>query len=125
RDKYTVRRSPSEEHVDWTAAANQPLEPEAAEAMVDRFVAGARRLPRLYGFRGYIGRGPLRIPVSLISEYAWHSLMGRHMYVRPTPEEAAALRPEFTLLYLPSQAAQPERDGVRSETAIVCDLERQ
>jgi phosphoenolpyruvate carboxykinase (ATP) len=124
RDKFTVRRPPSEEHVDWSSKFNHPLDPERAEALTARFAREAAALPRLYGFQGFIGRGKHQIPVALISETAWHSLMAHHMYVRPTPAELAAHRPEFTLLYTPSLTADPVRDGTQSETVILCDLER-
>jgi len=124
KDKFTVRRPPSEENVHWDGRFNQPFAPDRAAALVDRFLQAGRAMPRLYGFQGFIGRGEDRLPVALITEYAWHSLMGRHMYVRPTPEELAVHRPEFTLLYLPSLQADPERDGTRSEAVILCDLEQ-
>jgi phosphoenolpyruvate carboxykinase (ATP) len=123
-DKYTVRREPSAEHIDWTSRFNHSLAPEQAEALTSRFVEGATSLPRLYGFRGYVGRGAHQVPIALITETAWHSLMGRHMLVRPDSENPPPEEPEFTLLYTPSQCARPESDGTRSETVILCDLER-
>jgi phosphoenolpyruvate carboxykinase (ATP) len=123
-DKFTVRRQPSAEHIDWTSRFNHPLEPDQGESLTARFVEGANSLPRLYGFRGYVGRGAHQAPIALITEYAWHSLMGRHMFVRPDAENPAPEEPEFTLLYTPSQVARPETDGTRSETVILCDLER-
>jgi phosphoenolpyruvate carboxykinase (ATP) len=123
KDKYTVRRPPSEQHVDWTSRFNLPLDPDRGDALISRFAEAAANHPGLYGFRGFIGRGRHRLPVALITEYAWHSLMGRHMYVRPTAEELRAHEPEFTLLYLPSVRARPE-DGTQSETVVLCDLER-
>lgn len=125
RDKFTACRPPSEDHIDWSSKFNLPLPPDRAEGLVSRFVEAARPLPRLYGFQGYIGRGPHRVPVALITETAWHSLMGRHMYVRPNPAELAAHRPEFTLLYVPSMHADPIRDETASETVILSDLEQQ
>jgi len=124
KDKFTVRRAPSADHVDWDSKFNHPLDPERAEALVTRFASQAAELPRLYGFQGFIGRGKSQIPVALISEYAWHSLMGRHMYVRPTPAELAVHEPEYTLLYTPSLMADPARDGTASDVVILCDLER-
>jgi phosphoenolpyruvate carboxykinase (ATP) len=124
RDKFTVRRPPSEANVDWSSKFNHPFDPDRAESLTDRFLEHARSRRRLYGFQGFIGRGSRRVPVALITELAWHSLMGRHMYVRPTPEELATHRPDFTLLYLPSFSAEPGRDGTASETVILCDLER-
>ncbi|MFN3648994.1 MAG: phosphoenolpyruvate carboxykinase (ATP) [Armatimonadota bacterium] len=124
QDKFTVRREPSAAHVDWSSRFNLPLEPEPAERMTARAVASALRLPTLYGFQGFIGRGSHRVPVALVTEYAWHALMGRHMYVRPTEAELAALQPEFTLLYTPSFRADPQTDGTASDTVVLCDLER-
>src|SRR5436190_693579 len=50
KDKFTVRRAPSEERIDWSSRFNLPLPPERAEPLVARFVEAARGLPRLYGF---------------------------------------------------------------------------
>src|SRR5688500_5006478 len=45
RDKYTVRRPPSAEHVDWSSKFSNPLDPEPAEALVARFAREAEKLP--------------------------------------------------------------------------------
>jgi phosphoenolpyruvate carboxykinase (ATP) len=123
-DKFTVRRPESAAEIDWSSRFNQPMAPEAAEALAVRMLEYAAGLPVLYGFRGAVGRGPHRVPVAVVTEYAWHSLMARQMFVA----EAGAGPPEdpdcFTLLYAPGFHAQPERDGTHSEAVIVCDLER-
>lgn len=123
-DKFTVRRAPSDANIDWASDFNNPVSPDTAERVVRRFVDGARALPRLYGFQGFIGRGRQQIPVALITELAWHALMGRHIYVRPSAEQLVSHRPEFTLLYTPSLKADPVRDGTPGDTVILCDLER-
>jgi phosphoenolpyruvate carboxykinase (ATP) len=124
KDKFTVRRAPSAENIDWSSKFNNQLDPENAEAVVNRFVRGAQELPRLYGLQAFIGRREHRVPVALITEYAWHSLMGRHMYVLPTQEELADHHPQFTLLYTPSTFSNPAEDGTASEVVVLCDLER-
>lgn len=123
RDKFIVRRSPSSEYIDWNSSFNSAMEPESAAILGRKFLAGARSLPRLYGFRGYVGRGSYRVPIALITEFAWHTLMGHHMFVRHSLPDDEWREPEFTLLYLPSVQAEPAVHGTRSETAIVCDLE--
>src|SRR5262249_39171698 len=77
----------------------------------------------LFGFRGYVGRGAHRVPIAVITQYAWHSLMARHMFVRPVDAPDVPQTSEFTLLYLPDYASDPARDGTRSEAVILCDLE--
>ena len=124
-DKFTVRHPQSGEHVDWNGEFNQSMEAEPAERLAERILTHAKTLPRLYGFQGFIGRGPHRLSVALISEFAWHSLMGRHMYVRADADELAQHKPDFTLLYTPSFDCIPERDGTHSEAVILADLDRQ
>lgn len=124
KDKYTVRRSPSEAYLDWGSPFNHAVDPAVGEALAHRFARHAEGLPALYGLQAYVGRGAHRLPIALITERAWHCLMGRHMFLPATPQEAATHVPEFTLLYTPSYPVDPERDGVRSEVAILCDLER-
>jgi phosphoenolpyruvate carboxykinase (ATP) len=149
-DKFTVRRPESEAQIDWSSRFNQPLAPERADALAERMLDYAAGLPRLYGFRGLVGRGPHRVPVALVTEYAWHSLMARQMFVAgeewesgrvgewengrvgdpaqsshsPIPPLSHSPTLPFTLLYTPGFHAEPGRDGTRSEAVIVCDLER-
>ncbi len=127
-DKFTARHGASAGNVDWSSRFNRAMDPDAAGRLVERVAAHAAGLPRLFGFRGYVGRGAHRLPIAVITEYAWHSLMARHMFVRPEPGERVpaqrAEEPEFTLVYAPGFEADPTRDGTRSEAVILCDLER-
>ena len=123
KDKFTVYRDPSAAHIDWNSDFNRPFAPDDAERLTRRIVAHAKERPQLFGLRAFIGRGKHRIPIALVTEYAWHALMGRHMYVRPTAAELAEHHPEFTLLYTPSFCADPVRDRTASEAVIMCDLE--
>jgi phosphoenolpyruvate carboxykinase (ATP) len=122
-DKFTVRRPESEAAIDWSSRFNQPLAPDRAEALAARMTDFATARPGLYGFRGAVGRGPHRVPVAILTEYAWHSLMARQMFVAESPADSPAEAERFTLLYAPGFHAEPERDGTRSEAVIVCDLE--
>ncbi|GAB4535718.1 MAG: phosphoenolpyruvate carboxykinase (ATP) [Anaerolineales bacterium] len=68
----------------------------------------------------YAGADPeYRIPIRIITEYAWHSLFARNMFILPeSAEEYKFFVPEFTVLALPSFNAFPQIDGTRSETVI-------
>jgi phosphoenolpyruvate carboxykinase (ATP) len=62
----------------------------------------------------------------VISEYAWHSLFGRNMFIRGEPEQLVGHVPEFTVIYVPNFSAIPKQDRTRSEVFIVLDFaERQ
>jgi len=65
-----------------------------------------------------------RMPIRVISEYAWHALFAHQLFVRPAEDELSAHMPEFTVLAAPEFEAVPERDGTHSEAFILADFTR-
>ncbi len=118
QDKYIVREAESEGHI-WWGEYNRPISPDKFEELFERmqgFVQGRD----LFVQDCYAGADPeYRLPVRIITEYAWHSLFARNMFILPeSAEEYKTFVPEFTLLALPSFKAFPQIDGTRSETVI-------
>lgn len=65
-----------------------------------------------------------RLPIRIVSEYAWHSLFARNLFLRLPPAALPDHVPEFTLLDAPRFHAIPEEDGTNSEAFIVVNFER-
>jgi phosphoenolpyruvate carboxykinase (ATP) len=65
-----------------------------------------------------------RLPIRVISEYAWHALFVRDLFVRPDAAELAKHVPEFTVVAAPEFEAVPERDGTNSTAFILADFTR-
>jgi phosphoenolpyruvate carboxykinase (ATP) len=63
-----------------------------------------------------------RLPVRVVTERAWHSLFARNMFLRPGPEERRGFAPRFTVIQAPGFAAEPARDGTRSEAFVILDF---
>ena len=73
----------------------------------------------------YCGADPAyRLPIRVVSEYAWHSLFVRQLFVRPEPQQLGNHVPEFTVIAAPEFEAVPERDGTRSGAFILADFTR-
>ncbi len=123
-DKYIVREHSSEEHV-WWGEYNRPYSPEKFNDLFSR-LQGFAQGRDLFVQDCYAGADPAyRLPVRIITEYAWHSLFARNMFI--VPESTEAYRqyiPEFTLLCLPSFRAMESIDTTRSDTFIVLNLEQ-
>jgi phosphoenolpyruvate carboxykinase (ATP) len=123
-DKFLVDDSETHPLVDW-GKVNQPLAPEKFDALLDKmieFAAGCE----LFVFEGFAGAdSPYRLPIRIITQYAWHSQFAHQLFIRPTPAELVDFQPQFTLLDIPDFHADPARDGVKSETVIALDLSRQ
>ncbi len=67
-----------------------------------------------------------RLPVRIVTEFAWHSLFARNMFIQQTRERKSirSFRPGFTVLHCPSFHADPDEDQTRSGTFVALDLAR-
>lgn len=67
-----------------------------------------------------------RLGVRVVTEFAWHSLFARNMFLQQ-PRDAdliSRFKPDFTILHCPSFHADPDTDGTRSGTFVALDLAR-
>lgn len=124
-DKFVVQYPGTTSHsrVSW-GKVNQPLDAERFARLRMRLAAylQGRELFVLDAWGG--ADVEQRLPIRVVTEYAWHSLFARQLFCRTTPQEQAIHQPEFTVISAPHFYADPESDGTRSETAIVLDLEQ-
>ena len=118
RDKFIVRDALTEENVDW-GAVNQPMQPEQFAALREDFqetIAGKT----LYVQDLYVGADKdYRVPIRIVTEYAWHSLFARNMFIRP---ETPPTDPIYTVIDLPSFRADPDRHGSHTDTVVAVNL---
>src|SRR6516164_3353813 len=123
KDKFTVKDSITENRVDW-GSVNLPFSPQRFDALYDRV------LEYLQGKQVYVqdlfcGADPkYRLPIQVISEFAWHNLFVRQLFIRPTPEELKKHKPEFTIVSAPSFLADAKRDGTNSEVFVIVNFTR-
>ncbi|WP_089966012.1 phosphoenolpyruvate carboxykinase (ATP) [Lihuaxuella thermophila] len=123
KDKYTVNDPSVTNFIDW-GSVNQPMDPEKFEQIWTRLQSYLRD-KEVYIFDGFAGADPTyRLPIRVINEYAWHNLFVRQLFIRPTEEELAGHKPEFTVVCAPGFKADPSVDGTRSETVIAVSFER-
>jgi phosphoenolpyruvate carboxykinase (ATP) len=67
-----------------------------------------------------------RLAVRIITEFAWHSLFARNMFIQQERERETikAFKPEFTVLHCPGFHADPDEDQTRSGTFVALNLSR-
>ena len=111
-----------ETNVWW--GGNQSITPDQFKLLCDDFLKHAEG-KTLYAQDLYGGADPkFRIKTRVFTELAWHSLFIRTCSSGPRLAELASFAPEFTIVTLPIFKADPERDGVRSETVVAIDFTR-
>ncbi|MEJ2290252.1 MAG: phosphoenolpyruvate carboxykinase (ATP) [Deinococcales bacterium] len=119
-DKFVVRNDATRDLVDW-GPVNQPMEPEAFDRLLQDMEAHLAGM-RLYVQDLHAGADlRYRLPVRVVTEYAWHSLFAHNLFVRPS---APHDRVEWLVVDLPSFRADPDRHGSRTDTVVALDFER-
>jgi phosphoenolpyruvate carboxykinase (ATP) len=123
-DKLVVREHSTENNV-WWGIYNRPYSIEKFDAIYHRLL-GFLQGRDLFVQDCYGGADPnYRLPVRIITEYAWHSLFARNMMIlAETQDELRKFIPEFTIISIPSFKGMPELDGTNSETFILLCFER-
>ena len=123
KDKFIVRDELTESTVNW-GAVNQPMSSESFGRLY------AKVLAYLQGRDVFVqdchgGADPsYSLPVRVITQYAWHALFARQLFIRPDPATLAQHKPEFTLIFVPGFQADRAEDGTNSETCIAADFTR-
>ncbi len=122
KDKFTVRDASTEASVWWEN--NAAMSPAHFDVLWADVKAHLTRQD-VYTQDLFGGADPdHRLPVTVVTEFAWHSLFIRHLLRRPTAEELRAFRTAFTIINCPSFRADPARHGTRSETVIAVNFDK-
>jgi len=121
-DKFVAREAASDANIAW-GKVNRPLEPQHFEVLHRDFM-DALAGKELYVLDCYAGADPAyRLPVRVITEYAWHSLFCRNLFI-DDPAAAFDQAPAFTVIDQPNFKADPKRHGTNSETVIALSFDK-
>lgn len=122
KDKLIVREPSSEDKI-WWGKENRPIEPEYSEKLYKRMLVHLQDRD-LFIQDCYAGADPYyRIPIRVITEYAWHNLFARNMFIQIKNEEELRNHiPQFTIFDTPRFHAIPEIEHTNSETFIIVNF---
>jgi len=121
-DKYIVKEPTTEEDV-WWGEYNRPYNTAKFNDLLGR-LQGFLQGRDVFVQDSYVCADPeYRLPIRVITEYAWHSLFARNMFISPrTREDYRRLVPEFTILDVPSFQGLPQIDATTTKTFIVLNF---
>jgi phosphoenolpyruvate carboxykinase (ATP) len=121
-DKYVVNE-PSTNNNIWWGEYNRPFSTEKFDELYSR-LQGFLQGRDVFVQDCYGGADPdYKLPIRIITEYAWHSLFARNMFIKPTTnEEYRRHVPEFTVICAPSFKAYPQIDSTASSTFILLNF---
>jgi len=119
-DKFVVRDASTEKAVWWDN--NKAMTPAHFDALCADMMRHAEG--RELFVQDLFGGADLshRLPVRVVTEFAWHSLFIQHLLIEPTTAERQGFNPEFAIIDLPSFRADPKVHGCVSETVIAVNF---
>ena len=122
-DKLVVKEASSQDRI-WWGTVNRPMEASKFDSLYSRLLAYLQGRD-LFVQDCFVGADErYQTPIRVISEYAWHSLFARNLFIRRQSENSESPTPEFTVIDLPRFRAVPATDGTRSEIFIIINFER-
>ena len=121
-DKFIVREKSSQDKI-WWSTANKPFEPARFDSLYNRLLAYLQGKD-IFIQDCYAGADSRYcIPIRIITEYAWHNLFTRNMFIQIQDEdELKSHVPEFTIFGMPRFHASPDIDGTSSEAFIIVNF---
>ncbi len=124
KDKFVVREPGSEERI-WWGDVNAEFSEEHFDGLREKVTAHIAGVD-LYVVDAFAGADPKqRIAVRVVTNYPYHALFARTMFIDPTEEELRDFEPQALVLHAPGLEADPEADGTRSGTFVVLHPSRQ
>jgi len=124
-DKFFVREPESETHIHW-GEVNRAVEAAKFDALHRDLLAHIQDT-ELFVLDAWAGADPgYRLPVRIVTEFAWHNLFVRNMFLPENdPVKRAEHAPQFTVVDVPSFSADPARHGSRSDCFIFVSFSKQ
>jgi phosphoenolpyruvate carboxykinase (ATP) len=121
-DKFIVKERTSEDKI-WWGKVNRPIEADKFNALHKRMSVYLKG-KEVFVQDCYAGADPdYRLPIRIVTEFAWHSLFARNMFRRiPIPADRLRHQPQFTVLCVPGFKAIPDLDGTNSEAFILLNF---
>ena len=122
-DKFIVDEAESHDLI-WWGTINKPI-PENNFDILHERMASYLQMKDVYVQDCYAGADPeYRMPIRIITEYAWHSLFARNLFIQPADHEFDSHEPYFTVINSPRFHAIPAQDQTLSETFILVNFQK-
>ena len=125
KDKFVVREPGSEDRI-WWGDVNAEISEEHFEGLREKVASHIGGESDLYVVDAFAGADPKqRIAVRVVTNYPYHALFARTMFIDPTDAELRGFEPQALVLHAPGLESDPDTDGTRSGTFVVLHPSRQ
>ena len=121
KDRFIVRDATTVKQINW-GEVNQPVAPSVFQSLWDRVLDYLSGQSEIFVSHLRVGADASHyLPVKVIAQKAWHSLVARHLFIVPK-EDYADGNPHWTIVNAPDFIVEPDRDGTHSDGVVMIDL---
>ncbi|MBZ0270713.1 phosphoenolpyruvate carboxykinase (ATP) [bacterium] len=122
RDRFIVDESTTRDRIDW-GDVNRSIAAEKFDRLRERMIAWLSAREVFVQERAAGAHPRHRRGIRVVTEFAWHSLFARNMFL-PWDEEDGEFSPDYTILCAPGFTADPATDGTNSGTFVILNFAR-
>lgn len=121
KDKFIVYDEYTRELI-WWGDVNQPIEREKFSNILNKalnYIEGKE----LYKWNGFAGANPnYTLEINLITEIPYHVIFSNNLFIRKGEIKPQKVVGNINIIHLPNLKLDGNKDGVRSEVAIILDI---
>lgn len=124
KDRFIVDDHTHQYEIDWNHV-NQKIDEKVFNNLYEKVICFLKKKDKVFVYKGFAGADSnYRLPIQVITEFAWQSLFAKQMFITPTEEELKFHQTEFTVISAPSFKANPHIDGTHSEAFILISFKQ-
>lgn len=124
KDRYIVKDARTQDSV-WWGEINIPFDSQKfkkLQAKMESFLADKELFIR----DAYAGADENhRLKLKVVNTKAWHNLFCHNMFLRPSNDDLADFKQDFTIICAPEFEANPETDGTKNPNFVIINLTEQ
>jgi phosphoenolpyruvate carboxykinase (ATP) len=120
KDRFIVKEPSTADSIDW-GVVNQPIAPDVFDALWDRVQVHLADTDTFVSYL-HVGADPEHyLPIEVTTEYAWHALFGRALFVRPERFNPNG-KHTWQVVNAPEFVCDPKRDGTASDATVMINF---
>ncbi|WP_339044244.1 phosphoenolpyruvate carboxykinase (ATP) [Cardinium endosymbiont of Tipula unca] len=121
QDKFIVKTPDVANEIAW-GGINHAVEEEVFEKLWQKTLNYLQTVDTFVSHLQVCADSQCYFPVKIVSEYAWHNLFARQLFIRPQDFHGKGNKQEWLILSAPRLLTEAVRDGTNSDAALMIHL---